>query len=189
MAAALLWPPGPGWAGFPSLGCGSSITRIAPSHSLGHAWGSAHPVRGRRGRRGRGTPVRRRHPPSPLLPALPRAQVAGVHSQALPDLPDGTFDLDQLELTIREAHGSRYHPRPELICLENTHSSAGGRALPLTYLQQVGASGWQQPCLGVGSRTRQDGTAGTPGPCRGAQSTAHVGASHPTGLGASRGPP
>ncbi|XP_032562505.1 probable low-specificity L-threonine aldolase 2 [Chiroxiphia lanceolata] len=65
------------------------------------------------------------------------AQVAGVHSQALPDLPDGTFDLDQLELTIREAHGSRYHPRPQLICLENTHSSAGGRVLPLTYLRQV----------------------------------------------------
>ncbi|XP_057265616.1 uncharacterized protein LOC130599284 isoform X1 [Pezoporus wallicus] len=65
------------------------------------------------------------------------AQVAGVHSQALPDLPDGTFDLELLELTIREAHGSRYHPRPELVCLENTHSSAGGRVLPLAYLQQV----------------------------------------------------
>nr|XP_047906324.1 uncharacterized protein LOC125180400 isoform X8 [Anser cygnoides] len=65
------------------------------------------------------------------------AQVAGVHSQALPDLPDGTFDLEQLELAVREAHGSRYHPRPELICLENTHSSAGGRVLPLAYLQQV----------------------------------------------------
>ncbi|KAM9371287.1 uncharacterized protein LRP34_008930 [Phaethornis superciliosus] len=65
------------------------------------------------------------------------AQVAGVHSQALPDLPDGTFDLDQLELTICQAHGSRYHPRPELLCLENTHNSAGGRALPLPYLQQV----------------------------------------------------
>ncbi|XP_074745814.1 uncharacterized protein LOC141952349 isoform X1 [Strix uralensis] len=65
------------------------------------------------------------------------AQVAGVHPQVLPDLPDGTFDLERLELTIREAHGSRYHPRPELICLENTHSSAGGRALPLAYLQQV----------------------------------------------------
>lgn len=65
------------------------------------------------------------------------AQVAGVHSQALPDLPDGTFDLELLELTIREAHGSRYHPRPELLCLENTHNSAGGRALPLAYLQQV----------------------------------------------------
>ncbi|XP_064890339.1 uncharacterized protein LOC106145842 [Columba livia] len=65
------------------------------------------------------------------------AQVAGVHSQVLPDLPDGTFDLEQLELLIREAHGSRYHPRPELICLENTHSTAGGRVLPLPYLQQV----------------------------------------------------
>ncbi|XP_065549608.1 uncharacterized protein LOC136021382 isoform X4 [Lathamus discolor] len=65
------------------------------------------------------------------------AQVAGVHSQALPDLPDGTFDLELLELTVREAHGSRYHPRPELVCLENTHSSAGGRVLPLAYLQQV----------------------------------------------------
>ncbi|XP_065591366.1 uncharacterized protein LOC136047925 isoform X1 [Cyrtonyx montezumae] len=65
------------------------------------------------------------------------AQVAGVHSQALPDLPDGALDLEQLELAIREAHGSRYHPRPELICLENTHSSAGGRVLPLAYLQQV----------------------------------------------------
>lgn len=75
-----------------------------------------------------------------LPPALLPVQVAGVHSQALSDLPDGTLDLEQLELAIREAHGSRYHPRPELICLENTHSSAGGRALPLTYLQQVGAA-------------------------------------------------
>ncbi|KAM8797070.1 uncharacterized protein ACNFOS_009714 [Eudromia elegans] len=65
------------------------------------------------------------------------AQVAGVHSQALPELPDGTLDLEQLELAVRQAHGSRYHPRPELVCLENTHSSAGGRALPLSYLQQV----------------------------------------------------
>ncbi|KAM9222077.1 LOW QUALITY PROTEIN: uncharacterized protein RG961_008793 [Leptosomus discolor] len=65
------------------------------------------------------------------------AQVAGVHSQALPDLPDGTLDLDRLEVTVREAQGSRYHPRPELLCLENTHSSAGGRALPLAYLQQA----------------------------------------------------
>lgn len=77
--------------------------------------------------------------PSALFSALSRVQVAGVHSQALPDLPDGTFDLDHVELTICEAHGNRYHPRPELICLENTHSSAGGRALPLAYLQQVGA--------------------------------------------------
>ncbi|XP_067403269.1 uncharacterized protein [Emydura macquarii macquarii] len=65
------------------------------------------------------------------------AQVAGVHSQALQDLPDGTLDLSELESTIREGYGSRYHPRLELICLENTHSSAGGRVLPLTYLREV----------------------------------------------------
>ncbi|XP_065708786.1 uncharacterized protein [Patagioenas fasciata] len=61
----------------------------------------------------------------------------GGAAQVLPDLPDGTFDLEQLELLVREAHSSRYHPRPELICLENTHSTAGGRVLPLPYLQQV----------------------------------------------------
>lgn len=89
-----------------------------------------------------GAPVHHHCPLSAPNSPLPWAQVAGVHSQALPDLPNGTFDLDQLELTIREAHGSRYHPRPELICLENTHSSAGGRVLPLTYLRQVRAHRW-----------------------------------------------
>ncbi|KAM7089307.1 LOW QUALITY PROTEIN: uncharacterized protein J5F26_012407 [Ciconia maguari] len=35
-----------------------------------------------------------------------------------PALPD----LDRLELTVRGPRGSRYRPRPELICLENAHS-------------------------------------------------------------------
>nr|XP_028571343.1 probable low-specificity L-threonine aldolase 2 [Podarcis muralis] len=65
------------------------------------------------------------------------AQVAGVHSEALQDLPNGTINLDELEQKIQRAHQSQYHPRPQLICLENTHSSAGGRVLPLKYLQEV----------------------------------------------------
>ncbi|XP_074870299.1 uncharacterized protein LOC142023385 isoform X1 [Carettochelys insculpta] len=65
------------------------------------------------------------------------AQVAGVHSQVLQDLPDGTMDLNELESTIRASSGSRYHPRSALICLENTHSSAGGWVLPLAYLREV----------------------------------------------------
>ncbi|XP_060108419.1 uncharacterized protein LOC132581262 isoform X2 [Heteronotia binoei] len=68
------------------------------------------------------------------------AQVAGVHSEILQDLPDGTINLDELEHKIQQSYGSQYHPRPELICLENTHCSAGGRVLPLQYLQEgVGA--------------------------------------------------
>ncbi|XP_067319943.1 uncharacterized protein [Anolis sagrei] len=65
------------------------------------------------------------------------SQVAGVHSQLLQDLPNGTFCLDEVERKIQESHRSKYHPRPELICLENTHCSAGGRVLPLTYLQEL----------------------------------------------------
>nr|XP_056704581.1 uncharacterized protein LOC130476638 [Euleptes europaea] len=65
------------------------------------------------------------------------AQVAGVHSEILQDLPDGTISLDELEHKIQQIYGSQYHPRPELICLENTHCSAGGRILPLQYLQEV----------------------------------------------------
>uniref|UniRef100_A0A8C3J5Y3 Aromatic amino acid beta-eliminating lyase/threonine aldolase domain-containing protein n=1 Tax=Calidris pygmaea TaxID=425635 RepID=A0A8C3J5Y3_9CHAR len=135
----------------PSSGCRDLASppglRHHPDHpepQPGHKFGLSTPGAGEEGTEGAGTPTQchrppthRHRPPSPLLSALPRAQVAGVHSQALPDLPDGTFDLDQLEMTIREAHGSRYHPRPELICLENTHSSAGGRVLPLAYLRQV----------------------------------------------------
>ncbi|CAD7668332.1 unnamed protein product [Nyctereutes procyonoides] len=65
------------------------------------------------------------------------AQIAGVHSHPLPDLPHGTLDLAELERMVTRGLGSPYHPVCELICLENTHSSSGGRVLPLDYLRQV----------------------------------------------------
>ncbi|XP_042771836.1 probable low-specificity L-threonine aldolase 2 isoform X2 [Panthera leo] len=65
------------------------------------------------------------------------AQIAGVHSHPLPDLPHGTLDLLELERTVTRGLGSPYHPVCELICLENTHSSSGGRVLPIDYLRQV----------------------------------------------------
>ncbi|XP_070335955.1 uncharacterized protein [Odocoileus virginianus] len=65
------------------------------------------------------------------------AQIAGVHSHPLPDLPYGTLDLTELERLVTRSLGSPYHPICELICLENTHSSSGGRVLPLEYLRQV----------------------------------------------------
>ncbi|XP_053159778.1 uncharacterized protein LOC128348149 isoform X1 [Hemicordylus capensis] len=80
------------------------------------------------------------------------AQVAGVHSEILQDLPDGLLSLDELEHKIQQSHASRYHPHPELICLENTHCSAGGRVLPLKYLQQV-----HQLAQQYGMRIHMDG--------------------------------
>lgn len=67
------------------------------------------------------------------------AQIAGVHSVTVTNLPDGTFDLDQLESKIRHGYPKPYFTRSRLICLENTHNVQGGRVLPLTFLQEVRA--------------------------------------------------
>ncbi|XP_038943434.1 uncharacterized protein Tha1 isoform X3 [Rattus norvegicus] len=66
-----------------------------------------------------------------------RSTIAGVHSHPLPDLPHGTLDLNELERALARGFGSSYHPVCELVCLENTHSSAGGRVLSIDYLRQV----------------------------------------------------
>ncbi|XP_055085774.1 threonine aldolase 1 [Periophthalmus magnuspinnatus] len=65
------------------------------------------------------------------------AQLAGVHSTSVTTLPDGTFDLDQLESKIRHGFPDPHYPRSRLICVENTHNIQGGRVLPLSFLQEV----------------------------------------------------
>ncbi|XP_068439324.1 uncharacterized protein [Clinocottus analis] len=62
------------------------------------------------------------------------AQIAGVYTTTVATLPDGTFDLEQLELMIRHNY-----PRTRLISVENTHNIQGGRVLPLTFLQEIRA--------------------------------------------------
>ncbi|KAM3592761.1 uncharacterized protein V6R79_024634 [Siganus canaliculatus] len=67
------------------------------------------------------------------------AQLAGVHTTTVNTLPDGTFDLDQLESKIRHGSPGLHFPRSRLICVENTHNVQGGRVLPLSFLQEVRA--------------------------------------------------
>ncbi|KAG7462399.1 putative low-specificity L-threonine aldolase 2 [Solea senegalensis] len=67
------------------------------------------------------------------------AQVAGVHTTTATTLPDGTFDLEQLESRIRLGYPLTYYCRTRLICLENTHNTQGGRVMPLSFLQDVRA--------------------------------------------------
>nr|XP_019962348.1 PREDICTED: probable low-specificity L-threonine aldolase 2 [Paralichthys olivaceus] len=67
------------------------------------------------------------------------AQLAGVHATTVTTLPDGTFDLMQLESKIRHGYPDPHYPRTRLICVENTHNIQGGRVLPLTFLQEVRA--------------------------------------------------
>lgn len=65
------------------------------------------------------------------------AQLAGVHSTTVTTLPNGTFNLEQLESKIRHGFPDPHYPRSRLICVENTHNIQGGRVLPLSFLQEV----------------------------------------------------
>ncbi|XP_048466634.1 threonine aldolase 1 isoform X1 [Rhincodon typus] len=65
------------------------------------------------------------------------AQIAGIHSRVVRNLPDGTFDLNEVESKIQQHFPDSHYPRTRVICLENTHNEAGGRVLPLSFLQEV----------------------------------------------------
>lgn len=64
------------------------------------------------------------------------AALGGVHPHTLPNQPDGTLLLENIEAAIRpdDAH----HPITRLIALENTHNRCGGAALSVDYTQKVG---------------------------------------------------
>ncbi|XP_051889116.1 threonine aldolase 1 isoform X1 [Pristis pectinata] len=65
------------------------------------------------------------------------AQIAGIYSSVIKNLPDGTFDLNEVEANIRRDYPDPHITRTSLICLENTQNVKGGRVLPLSFLQEV----------------------------------------------------
>lgn len=63
--------------------------------------------------------------------------LGGIHPHIVANQPDGTMRLEDIEGAIR---GSNVHfPRTRLICLENTHNSCNGAALPAEYIDSVAA--------------------------------------------------
>jgi threonine aldolase len=61
--------------------------------------------------------------------------VAAVHPRTLPNRPDGTIALEEIEAAVR---GDNVHfPRTRLIALENTHNLCGGAPLAPDYIQAV----------------------------------------------------
>lgn len=64
------------------------------------------------------------------------AVVGGIHPRTVPNQPDGTLDLNQVEAAIRS--DDVHFPRTRLICLENTHNRCGGAVLDVAYLNAVG---------------------------------------------------
>ncbi len=65
------------------------------------------------------------------------AALGGVQPRTLPNLPDGTLDLDQVADAVRDEND--HYPVSRLLALENTHNRCGGRALPISYVDAAGA--------------------------------------------------
>ncbi|PWH16972.1 MAG: low-specificity L-threonine aldolase [Ardenticatenia bacterium] len=61
--------------------------------------------------------------------------LGGVHSHQVPNQPDGTLALADIEAAVRE--DDIHFPRSKLICLENTHNMCGGVCLTPDYMHQV----------------------------------------------------
>ncbi len=63
--------------------------------------------------------------------------LGGIFPHTIPNQPDGTLRLDEIEAAIR---GDNIHfPRTRLICLENTHNRCYGAALTPEYTAAVAA--------------------------------------------------
>ena len=62
--------------------------------------------------------------------------LGGVHSCQLPNQPDGTLALSDIQAAIRSKDA--HQPISRLVCLENTHNRCGGVALTPEYTRAVG---------------------------------------------------
>jgi threonine aldolase len=62
--------------------------------------------------------------------------LGGVLVHTLPNLPDGSLDLSQMESAIRPE--DVHHPVTRLVILENTHNRCGGTILSKEYTEKVG---------------------------------------------------
>jgi threonine aldolase len=61
--------------------------------------------------------------------------LGGVQPRPLPNQPDGTLRLDEIEAAVRP--DATYLPRTRLIALENTHNRCGGAPIPSDYFAAV----------------------------------------------------
>ncbi|MBN1660444.1 MAG: low-specificity L-threonine aldolase [Anaerolineae bacterium] len=70
-----------------------------------------------------------------LFEAGSSSAVGGIHPHTVPNQPDGTLALEEIEAAIRP--DNEHHPPTRLICLENTHNRCGGAVLTPAYMHSV----------------------------------------------------
>ena len=65
-------------------------------------------------------------------------QIAGVHHRTVRNLPDGTFDLNEVGAKYHDpANDDDHEAWTALVCIENTHNKAGGKAVPIGWIKEV----------------------------------------------------
>jgi threonine aldolase len=62
--------------------------------------------------------------------------VGGIHPRTIPNQPDGTLPLPEIEAAVRA--DNVHFPQTRLIVLENTHNLCSGYPLDIDYMQSVG---------------------------------------------------
>ena len=62
--------------------------------------------------------------------------LGGIHSHQIPNQPNGTLALDDIQAAIRPA--DIHQPPTRLVAIENTHNRCGGVALTVKYTQEIG---------------------------------------------------
>lgn len=62
-------------------------------------------------------------------------QFGGISMRTLPNMEDGTIDIEKIRLSIRD--NDIHEPITKLICIENTHNVCGGTILPLSFLEEL----------------------------------------------------
>ena len=63
------------------------------------------------------------------------AALGGIHPRPVPNQPDGTILLEDIEGAVRA--NNVHYPRSRLVCLENTHNRCGGAVLTPEYTAAV----------------------------------------------------
>lgn len=63
------------------------------------------------------------------------AALGGIMPHTVPNQPDGTIALEDIESAIRS--DDAHFPRTRLVCLENTHNACDGSPLSAAYVAQV----------------------------------------------------
>jgi len=70
------------------------------------------------------------------------SSVGGVHPHTIPNQPDGTMRIEDIESAIRTDND--HWPRTRLVCLENTHNRCYGAVLTPDYMASVADSARQR---------------------------------------------